>query len=69
MKFSNMPLKDADCRAAKPRGKPQKSFDGGGLYLWISTSGKKAWRLAYRFEVLRDGVRIDPASVFSLQAG
>jgi integrase len=41
-------LTDARCKSAKPGDKPRKLFDGGGLYLWISTTGAKAWRVAYR---------------------
>jgi integrase len=41
-------LNDAKCRAAKPRERPYKLADGGGLHLWVSTTGARAWRLAYR---------------------
>lgn len=41
-------LKDADCKRAAPSEKPVKLFDGGGLYLNISPTGAKTWRLAYR---------------------
>ena len=34
---------------AKPSEKPRKLFDGRGLYLEISPSGGKLWRLKYRF--------------------
>lgn len=34
---------------AKPKDKPQKLFDGGGLYLLIQPTGGKLWRLKYRF--------------------
>jgi integrase len=44
-----MPLKEGDCRSAKPGSKHRKLSDAGGLYLWVSTSGRKAWRLAYRY--------------------
>ena len=30
--------------------KPQKHFDGGGLFLFIPKSGSKLWRMAYRFD-------------------
>lgn len=30
-------------------GKVQKHSDGGGLFLYITPTGKKSWRLAYRF--------------------
>ncbi|MBR8146373.1 integrase arm-type DNA-binding domain-containing protein [Burkholderia vietnamiensis] len=44
-----MPLTDAEIRKAKPGEKPIRLFDGGGLYLEISTAGGKWWRLKYRF--------------------
>lgn len=34
---------------AKHGEKPQKLFDGGGLYLLIQPTGGKLWRLKYRF--------------------
>lgn len=44
-----MPLTDTECRNAKPRPKPQKLSDGGGLFLLVQPSGSKLWRQAYRF--------------------
>lgn len=44
-----MPLTDAAVRNAKPREKPYKIFDAGGLFLWIQPSGGKWWRYKYRF--------------------
>lgn len=41
-------LTDARCKAAKPSGKACKMFDGGGLHLYISPTGSKTWRVAYR---------------------
>lgn len=41
-------LSDARCKAAKPGPKPVKLFDGGGLFLFVSPTGAKVWRLAYR---------------------
>jgi integrase len=46
---TNMPLKDAAARNAKPSGKPRKLSDGGGLHILIQPTGGKLWRLAYRF--------------------
>lgn len=43
------PLCDLQIRQAKPREKPYKLFDGGGLFLEISPAGGKLWRLKYRF--------------------
>lgn len=44
------PLSDLAIRRAKPTGKTQKLFDGGGLYLEISPTGGRWWRLKYRFD-------------------
>ena len=45
-----MPLNDPAIRNAKPKEKPYKLFDERGLYLEISSSGGKWWRLKYRFD-------------------
>lgn len=34
---------------AKPKDKPYKLFDGGGLFLLVQPDGRKYWRLKYRF--------------------
>jgi len=44
-----MPLTDVMIRNAKPAAKSFKLYDMGGLYLEISPSGGKWWRLKYRF--------------------
>lgn len=43
-----MALTDTTIRKAKPGPKPQRLFDGGGLYLEVTPSGGKWWRLKYR---------------------
>ncbi|MES9964532.1 MAG: integrase arm-type DNA-binding domain-containing protein [Candidatus Sedimenticola sp. 20ELBAFRAG] len=43
------PLSDSEVRAAKPREKQYKLFDGGGLYLLVHSNGGRYWRLDYRF--------------------
>ena len=45
-----MALTDAVCRSAKPGPKRRKLSDGGGLQLWVQTSGARLWQLAYRFQ-------------------
>lgn len=45
---SPVPLTDAVIRNTKPTPKPQRLFDGGGLYLEVSPSGAKLWRWKYR---------------------
>src|SRR6516165_8742210 len=44
-----MSLSDAKARNAKPRTKPYKIADGEGLFLLITPSGSKYWRLKYFF--------------------
>jgi len=45
-----MKLTDTFLRGIKTSGKVQKHSDGGGLYLHVSPTGGKLWRLGYRFE-------------------
>lgn len=45
-----MPLTDTAIRNAKPRAKLYKLFDERGLFLLVSPSGGKWWRLKYRFD-------------------
>jgi integrase len=44
-----MGLTDSQVRNAKPQQKPFKKSDGGGLYLHVTPTGSKLWRMAYRF--------------------
>lgn len=44
------PLTDTKVRNAKPQANEVKFFDGGGLFLLVTPSGGKLWRLKYRFE-------------------
>ena len=44
------PLTDMQPRSAKPKEKPYKLADGGGLFLLIKPDGSKYWRMSYRFE-------------------
>lgn len=43
-----MKLTDIACKSAKPKNKTYKLADGGGLYLEITTTGSKLWRMKYR---------------------
>lgn len=45
-----MPLSDIAIRNAKPSARTVKMFDGGGLYLEVSPTGGKWWRLKYRHD-------------------
>ncbi len=43
-----IPLNDREIKASKPKDKDYKLFDGGGLFLLVTKSGSKLWRLKYR---------------------
>lgn len=43
-----MPLTDIAIRSAQPREKPYKMHDMLGLFLIVSPSGSKSWRMKYR---------------------
>jgi integrase len=42
------PLTDIQVRNAKPKDKPYKLADGGGLYLEIMPTGSKLWRMKFK---------------------
>jgi len=44
-----IPLTDMKVQKAKSKDKPISLFDGGGLYLLVTSSGGKLWRFKYRF--------------------
>ncbi len=44
-----MALTDTGIKKAKPAAKPQRLFDGGGMYLEVMPTGGKLWRLKYRY--------------------
>jgi integrase len=45
-----MALSDTKIRGVKTSDKQMKLFDGGGLFLLVTPSGGKLWRLKYRYE-------------------
>ncbi|MCL2626170.1 MAG: integrase arm-type DNA-binding domain-containing protein [Cystobacterineae bacterium] len=45
-----MPLSDTAIRNAKPKSKPYKLYDSGGLFVIVTPVGGKWWRLKYRIE-------------------
>ncbi len=45
-----VPLTDTKIKNTKPSTTDIKLFDGGGLFLLITPTGGKLWRLKYRFE-------------------
>ena len=44
-----MSLTNIKCSTAKPKEKPYKIGDSGGLYLEVMPNGSKYWRLKYRY--------------------
>lgn len=44
-----MPLTDIKIKSLKPKEKPYKVFDGGGLYIYVSCAGSKTFRIKYTF--------------------
>src|SRR5258708_11974352 len=57
---------DIAFRNAKPRQKPFKLSDGGGLYLLVQPNAAKLWRLAYRFDGKQKLLALGPYPVTSL---
>src|SRR5471030_167680 len=45
-----MKLNARPVEAAKPKDKPYKLADGGGLYLLVKPNGSRYWRLKYRID-------------------
>ena len=45
-----MALTDISIKNAKPRERDYKLADGGGLYLLVTVSGGKLWRLKFRID-------------------
>ena len=45
-----MPLETLIIQALTPRALPYKVADGKGLYILVTPTGKKLWRLKYRWE-------------------
>ena len=43
-------LTDRHVRAAKPKAKPYRLADGGGLYLYVAPSGVQSWQYRYRHD-------------------
>lgn len=43
------PLTDTAIRQSKPRPKPYKLFDGGGLFVLVNRDGSRYWRFRYTF--------------------
>jgi hypothetical protein len=61
-------LSDVKIRAAKPKGKKFKLFDGAGLYIEVSPTGGKFWRWKYRFGGKEKRLTLGVYPVVSLKA-
>ncbi len=48
-----IPLTDSKIKSAKPKEKPYKLSDGEGLYLYISKTGVKSWRVDYTKPIIK----------------
>jgi len=44
-----LPLTDSKINKSKPKDKPYKLFDGGGLYIEVYPTGSKLWRIQYSY--------------------
>jgi hypothetical protein len=62
-----MPLTDTMLRNLKPEGIPSKHTDFGGLYLYVSPSGGRLWRLDYRFAGKRKTLSLGAYPAVSLK--
>jgi integrase len=61
-----MPLTDIACKTAKPKDRPYKIFDLGGLFLFVTPSGSKLWRMKYRFNKKEKGLALGGYPLVSL---
>lgn len=62
-----MKLADTFIRHVTANGKVQKHSDGGGLFLYVTPTGKKSWRLAYRFAGRQKLISLGPYPSVSLR--
>ena len=62
-----MKLTDTCIRHVTANGKVQKHSDGGGLFLYVTPTGKKSWRLAYRFAGRQKLISLGPYPSVSLR--
>lgn len=60
-------LTDRICKAAQAAEKNQKLFDGEGLFLLVTTTGFKSWRLKYRFGGKEKQLTFGPYPAVSLK--
>lgn len=66
--YPQMPLTDVALRNAKPRSAAYKLSDSGGLFVQVTPSGSKLWRLKYRFLGKEKLLSLGPYPAVSLAA-
>ena len=62
-----MPITDTAIKNAKPKDKPYKLSDGGGLYLLVKSSGYKTWKYDFRLDSTRGSYTIGKYPDISLK--
>jgi len=62
-----MKLTDTFIRRVNGNDKVQKHSDGGGLFLYVTPTGKKSWRMAYRFAGKQKLLTIGPYPTVGLR--
>ncbi|BEH11831.1 MULTISPECIES: tyrosine-type recombinase/integrase [Geobacter] len=60
------PLTELKIKNAKPAPKEYKLFDGGGLFLLVTSAGGKLWHLKYRFAGKEQKLTFGPYPITSL---
>jgi hypothetical protein len=60
-------LSDTKIRNLKPKPRPYKVADAGGLYIFVQPSGSKLWRLKYRFRGRERTMSYGPYPLVSLK--
>jgi integrase len=61
-------LSDVKIKNSKPREKDYKLFDGDGLFLLVTSTGGKLWRLKYRFDGKEKTLALGKYPVVTLMA-
>ena len=63
-----MALTDTKLRSLRPRQKPYQVADGAGLFVEVMPTGKRVWRLRYRYSGRQEKVTLGEYPAFSLGA-
>ena len=67
LRGARMPLSDTKIRSLKPKKKPYKVSDQGGLYISVQPHGSKLWRLKYRVNGREKSMSYGPYPLISLK--